>query len=172
MSPERDIKAVVSGSFSKFKPEIDRKIEELEDHGVTVLAPDKGWVYIPKPYLLKLDDKFRPLPSETEMSPKQIEDEYLHVLSKSDFVYLVNPHGYVGNTASMEIGVAIALGIPVYSQEEVDADLDPSPLWQELAQTIETLSIEEIKAQIHTFGEPSSFPVPPQDNQTPPEPGP
>ena len=43
---EVEISAVVSGSF-KFKDQIDKTIDELTELDVNVLAPDKGWLYIP-----------------------------------------------------------------------------------------------------------------------------
>jgi len=65
MNPERKLKCIVSGSFRKFKQEIDTAIDELTDYGVTVLAPNKGWLYIPPQRLYSSDYKeFRPLPAE------------------------------------------------------------------------------------------------------------
>lgn len=145
MASTERIRCVVAGSFFKFKPEIDRAIDELAGHGVIVLAPEKGWLYVPPQRILFPDERqFRPLPSERGMNVRQIEDEFLRSLSQSDFVYVVNPGGYVGNTVSMEIGVAIALGIPVYAQEPLSIDLDKDPVWAERVSQIQSLAIGEI----------------------------
>lgn len=149
MNPERKLKCVVSGSFRKFKQEIDTAIDEFTDYGVIVLAPDKGWLYIPPHKLYTLDDiNFRPLPTEVDMSVRQIEDNFLDALSKSDFVYVVNPNGYVGNTVSMEIGFAIGLGKPVYSQEPITPNLDIDPMWRERISNVKDCTIQEAIKEI------------------------
>ncbi len=148
MTPkENDLKCVVSGSFFKFKPEIDRAIDNFTELGVTVLAPDKGWLYIPPQKIFSASAQarqFRPLPSERGMSVGQIEHEFLTSLSNSDFVYVVNLNGYVGEVVAMEIGVAMALGVPIYSQEPISPILDADPTWKERVSQIPTLSIEEV----------------------------
>ena len=141
---------MVSGSFAKFKPEIDRAIDQLTDLGVMVLAPDKGWLYKPPTRLYFPEDKqFRPLPSEVGMSVRQIEDSFLLALSRSDFVYVVNPGGHVGETVSMEMGFALALGIPVYLQEPVDLSLDLDPVWQETMKSLEVIPIEKLVGEVN-----------------------
>lgn len=144
MGVERDIRCVVSGSFSKFKPEIDLTIDELTDIGVTVLAPDKGWLHKAPTRLYSLGDKqFRPLPTEKGMSPREVEDSFLEALSNSDFVYVVNPGGYVGDVVSLEMGFAIGLGIPIYSQEPISPALDIDPMWKERISNIRVCSAQE-----------------------------
>lgn len=144
MKPERKLQCVVSGSF-KFKPEIDRAIDEFSELGVKVLAPDKGWLQKPSRLLHSLAEKgFRPLPSERKMTSVQVEDAFLRALSQSDFVYVVNPEGYVGSMVSLEIGFAMGLGIPIYSQEQISPTLDLDMSWRDRAIQIQSLSIFEV----------------------------
>lgn len=144
MEDEKRLNCVISGSFFKFKPEIDLMIDHFTDLGVTVLAPDKGWLYIPPARLHRLEDRqFRPLPKERGMSIREIEDSFLEALSRSDFVYVVNPEGYVGDTVCFEMGFAMASGIPIYSQEQIPETLDPDPLWKLRIEAIEVLTPEE-----------------------------
>ncbi len=141
---ERELKACVSGSFFKFKPEIDLAIEELSDLGVTVLAPDKGWLYIPPQKIMRPKDyEFRHLPTEKGMSIKEVEDDFLSSVAKSDFLYVVNPNGYIGETVSMEIGYAIALGVPVFLQQEVSQFLDLDERWDEILPKLKVCTIQE-----------------------------
>lgn len=122
MSNENELSNVISGSFSKFKPEIDLAIDEFTGLGVTVLAPDKGWLYKPPLRQFEKEDLvnfFRPLPSEIGMRIKEIEDAFLASLRKSDFVYVLNPEGFIGNMVSFEIGYALASKIPIYSQRQI-----------------------------------------------------
>lgn len=46
---------------------------------------------------------------------KEIESAHLQAIRKSDFLYVVNPGGYIGPSATMEIGYALALSVPIYS---------------------------------------------------------
>ena len=151
MGKDKDLQASVSGSFLKYKPEIDLAIEELTDFGITVLAPEKGWLYIPPQRIYsKIDYQFRPLPSERNMSIKQIEDEFLSSVKKSDFLYVVNPDGYIGNSVAMEIGFAVAKGKPVFLQKEISELIMPGdePAWQEIKPKLRVATIQEAVAQI------------------------
>lgn len=117
------ITAVVSGSF-KFKPEIDATITTLEETGIQVLEPTKGWLILPS---LELTERLRygqvrPLPTEENLSTKEIEERFLKALGKASFMYLMNPGGYVGLSASLEIGFALAGEKPIYALESLDYD--------------------------------------------------
>lgn len=144
MLHEREISCTVSGSFKKFKPEIDRTIDEFRDHGVNVLAPAKGWLYIPpvRQYSKK-DLKFRPLPSERHMTIRQIEDEFLRCIVRSTFLYVVNPEGYIGISVAFEMGVAFSSGIPIYSRDPVPEDIDSTPISLAIISSIKVLPPEE-----------------------------
>ncbi|HYM65103.1 MAG TPA: hypothetical protein VES68_01290 [Candidatus Sulfotelmatobacter sp.] len=122
MLQEDELFITIPGSFDKFKPEIDLTIDEFRDLGVTVLAPDKGWLYKSPLKVFTKDDMvnfFRPLPSEIGMRIKEIEDSFLESIRKSDLVYIVNPEGFIGETVSFEIGFALGRGIPIYSQKSI-----------------------------------------------------
>lgn len=121
MAHEAELSVVIPGSFSKFKPEIDLTIDEFKDLGVTVLAPGKGWLYKPplKRFTKADVETFRPLASEQGMTIKEIEDSFLESIRESDFVYIVNPQGFIGDTVSFEIGYAMGSGIPLYSQKRI-----------------------------------------------------
>lgn len=50
-------------------------------------------------------------------SPAEIEKRHLEAMRTADFVWLHVADGYVGRSASMEVGFAHALGIPVFAAE-------------------------------------------------------
>ena len=50
--------------------------------------------------------------------PKKLEQLHLDLIRKSGFLYVVDPGGYVGNSAVMEIGYALASKKPIYALEE------------------------------------------------------
>lgn len=142
---ERDLNCVISGSIRKFKPEIDLAIDEFTDLGVMVLAPEKGWLFKPPTRLLTLEDReFRPLPSEVNMSVRQIEDSFLHALRRSDFVYIINPGGYVGTSVTLEMGYAMGMGVPIYSKYPIDPNLDLDLSWRERIKEVKVMSPEDV----------------------------
>lgn len=119
---DEKLTCVISGSF-KFKPEIDELYEELEDNGIKVLAPDKGWLYTSSHRAKILyPDGFRSLPSERGMSPAEVEYEFLRHLGNASLLYLFNEEGYIGNMAAFELGHAFSLNKPVYARQSIQAE--------------------------------------------------
>jgi hypothetical protein len=142
MTREKPLLATVSGSFSKFKPEIDSAIDELTALGVRVLSPAKGWS--PSTKILTLESlQFRPLPTELGLSIRQIQDQHLHAIAGSDFLYIVNPNGYLGNSVCMEIGFALSKAIPIFTQFPPALDPELSLGWRNLLQQMPILSISQ-----------------------------
>ena len=122
---KEEAKCCISGSFNKGKDIIDRDIDTFNDLNVMVLAPSKGWLFLPRDsHIDRYDKGFRPLASERGLNVKQIEDNFLECIKKSDFLYIEAVGGYVGNSGFFEIGFAIANEIPVYSSESIILDSD------------------------------------------------
>lgn len=96
----------ISGSFRKYLTEVSERIRESEREGILVLSPrstrvvgeDHGFVF------------FEGEPTD----PYEVELGHLEAISKSDFLWVVNPDGYIGTSASMEIGCATANSVPVF----------------------------------------------------------
>lgn len=104
-----EIYATVSGSFNRFLPQIQETVIELSNLGITVLSPR-----ISRP--VSQIGGFVMLEKDKGM-PGEIERNHLKAISKSDFLYIVNPEGYVGRSVALEIGLALSKGIPIYSAE-------------------------------------------------------
>lgn len=113
---ERWLRTAIAGSF-KFKPEIDRLHAEFGDHQVEVLEPSIGWLWVPT--MPAGEPGFRPLPDEVGMGLRQIEDRFRKAIEISDFLYLHNAEGYVGGSASFELGCAYAAGKPIFAKEPI-----------------------------------------------------
>ncbi|HBP51189.1 MAG: MazG nucleotide pyrophosphohydrolase [Candidatus Shapirobacteria bacterium GW2011_GWE1_38_10] len=143
MIEQAKILCTILGSF-KFKKEIDLVREELEDNKVTVLAPEKGSIYIPpsRRHIL-IPSSFRPLPSEKNKPIKQVENNFLRNIGISNFTYLVDIDGYVGPVVSMEMGFTIAREIPLYAKEKININLDPNPEWKERVEKIPVMTPAE-----------------------------
>lgn len=105
-------RVTVSASFNRFLREMQYAIEELSDEGAEVLSPRR-----PTPYR-ELNNGFLLLGGDKEysnLSVKSVQDRHLACIAWSDFLWVICPDGYIGNSAAMEIGAAIAAGIPIYS---------------------------------------------------------
>lgn len=63
------------------------------------------------------DAEFVRLQDEVELTEAEIEQRHLAAIVKADFVWLHAPGGYVGASASLELGHASALGVPVLVTE-------------------------------------------------------
>jgi len=107
----------ISGSF-QFKPEIDRAIEAFRDYGVMVLEPTTGWLWTP--VLQVVSSPFRPLPAERGLELREVEDRFLAAIDRADFLYVLNPGGYIGLSTAFEIGYAMESDKPIYMQETPD----------------------------------------------------
>lgn len=106
-----NIKVTISGSFRKHLDLIIKVIAEFEKFGIDILSPKYK---LPK----NPGDEFILFEGEKTNDPKQLEEIHLNAIRNSDFLYVVDPGGYIGNSATMEIGYAIALNIPIYAMEE------------------------------------------------------
>lgn len=97
-------KCVLHGSFRKHFREIKRIHKLFAEAGIEVLAPDVSRITGEK-------DKFVLLENDKSDDPRVIELLYLHHLKRlgqNGFSYFVNPAGYIGRSASYELGIAQA----------------------------------------------------------------
>jgi hypothetical protein len=102
-------KITVSGSFTKHLAEIQRAVSEFEAAGAQVLSPAR-------PTVVDSVEGFVFVASDLNRSPRLVQDRHLAAIGQSNFLWLVCPDGYVGQSASLEIGYAVARGIPVWTQ--------------------------------------------------------
>lgn len=99
------LRVTISGSYRKHLSHIMSVREELCAAGATVLRPSSTEV-------LDAEQGFVRLVGDPD-SPSGIQAAQLAAIRQSDLVYLVNPGGYCGSSAMLEIGYACGLGIPV-----------------------------------------------------------
>jgi len=101
------IRAVVSGSFHRHMSNVANAVEELCERGVMVLSPSD-------PRIVDEIGEFLFVASDRHRSIRMVQDRHLASICTAHFLWLVSPDGYVGQSASLEIGFAVAKGIPVY----------------------------------------------------------
>jgi hypothetical protein len=119
--------ATVSGSFHRHMEAISAAVHELVALSVSVLSPadprivleDQGFLLVssdldPNTRQTK-DGEFLYVASDIIRSVRLVQDRHLECIRMADFLWLVCPDGYIGQSASMEIGYAAASGVPVYS---------------------------------------------------------
>ncbi len=95
-------RCVIHGSFSKYFAEIRRAAEIFTAAGIEVLAPQQN-------ELAAQQDGFALFENEIGQDPRFIELLYLNnlkYLGENGFSYFVNPGGYLGKSASYELGIA------------------------------------------------------------------
>ena len=99
----------ICGSYNKHLKEIREAMSECKRFGIEVLIPK----YAQRKYSR---NRFVYLRGERG-SPRQLQEKNFEAITRSSFVLVVNPDGYVGPSTAMEIGFSIAKGIPVFCTE-------------------------------------------------------
>jgi hypothetical protein len=128
--------ATVSGSFHRFMAEIERAVHTLARLQVKVVSPED-------PRVVDSAGEFLFVASDRVRSIRMVQDRHLEAIAASDFLWLVCPDGYVGQSASMELGFAVANGVPVFATA-LPADLTLRHYVQKV------LNIESVLARIRT----------------------
>src|SRR5882724_1081064 len=100
--------ATVSGSFHRHMDAIARAVHELSALSVRVLSPAD-------PRVVAAHGEFLFVASDRVRSVRLVQDRHLDSIRAADFLWLVCPDGYVGQSASMEVGFAAAAGVPIFS---------------------------------------------------------
>lgn len=100
--------AAVSGSFHRHMEAISSAVRELAEHSVRVLSPAD-------PSIVAHQGEFLFVASDRVRSVRLVQDRHLDCIRAADFLWLICPDGYVGQSASMEIGYAAGAGIPIFA---------------------------------------------------------
>ena len=107
-----EYQVVLSGSYRKDFENLKATYEALRDLGCIVLSPSNVTP-------VRETDGFVYMKGEETQAPEAIEARHLDAIQKANFVWLHAPDGYVGPTASLEIGFARAIGVPVFAKEGI-----------------------------------------------------
>jgi ADP-ribose pyrophosphatase YjhB (NUDIX family) len=106
-------RCVIHGSFRRHFELIQETVQTFQQTGIEVLAPALKQV-------IGADEGFVLLEGEEGRDPRLIELEYLQHLKRigpSGFSFFVNPEGYIGRSASYELGIAQAINVPCFFRE-------------------------------------------------------
>lgn len=103
--------SLIIGSFRKHYDDMTKVIRLFHKKGIKVVSPKEAEIINP-------DDEFVVFDYDPKhLTEKELEDLVLEKMHKCHFVYLVNPGGYIGLSASFEVGYCVAHGIDVYALE-------------------------------------------------------
>ncbi len=137
---------IVHGSFSKHFLEIKAACNKFEEAGIEVLAPKNGGLVGGK-------NGFGLFKEELDLDPRHVELLYLHNLKRlgeNGFSYFVNPGGYIGISASYELGIAQLTNIRCF----FDHKPSDHPVY------IPRKSVWSVEALIDYIKENNSLPLP------------
>jgi hypothetical protein len=102
------LNATVSGSFHRHMDAITSAVHELATLSVRVLSPAD-------PRIVAFQGEFLFVASDPIRSVRLVQDRHLESIRAANLLWLVCPDGYVGQSASMEIGYAVREGVPIFS---------------------------------------------------------
>jgi hypothetical protein len=112
---DRALSATVCGSFRRAMGAVADAVYRYTDAGVRVLSPAD-------PRVVDQFGDFLFVASDRARAIKLVESRHLAAIEASDFVWLVTPEGYIGQSGAMEVGFAVAVGTPIFCSE-VPVDL-------------------------------------------------
>lgn len=102
------MKSVCICGSRRFKKEIREFEEKLENKGVLVFSP-----------ILNTNRNIDKLsPDLKRYAFLGLTLHHFEYIRKADCVFIYNKDGYMGNSVTMELGVAEALGKPIFALEE------------------------------------------------------
>lgn len=110
MATGSQLRVVVSGSFHRHMGLITSAVHELVALSVRVLSPAD-------PRVVAAQGEFLFVASDRVRSVRLVQDRHLDCIRAADFLWLVCPDGYVGQSASMEIGYAAGARVPIFATQ-------------------------------------------------------
>lgn len=98
----------------RFKPEIREFSKRLRKLGIVVYEP----------YLHSGQDEWEKLSSDYQkFIALGLSHDHFYKIKMADVVFVYNKDGYSGNSTTLEIGCAVALGKPIYALSGDDKEL-------------------------------------------------
>jgi len=102
-------KVTISGSYRKHFDRIVEAKKAFEQLGAVVLRPETDVVSSSDEELVRLEGDPEDL--------RAVQEAQLSAIAECDLLYVVNPGGYLGPSATLEVGYAHRAGIPVVTAE-------------------------------------------------------
>ncbi len=124
------MKSVVICGSRRFKPEIREFAKKLKDLGVVVYEP----------YLHSGQDEWNNLSDDYKnFTALGLTHDHFYKIKMADVVFIYNKNGYSGNSTTLEIGCAAAMGKPIYALSADNDEVCRNVLFREIIQSPEQL---------------------------------
>lgn len=120
------MKSVVICGSRSFKPEIREFAKQLKELGVVVYEP----------YLHSGQGEWEQLSSDYQrFIALGLTHDHFYKIKMADAVFVYNKDGYSGNSTTLELGCAVALGKPIYALCPDPQELCRQVLFREIITT-------------------------------------
>ncbi|MFA6314847.1 MAG: hypothetical protein WC648_00540 [Candidatus Paceibacterota bacterium] len=126
------MKSVTICSSNKFAKEALAFAEELKKLGVTVLAPHY--------YAYNYGDVDKVEGHNKKFIAMGLTHDHFNKIKKGDVIFIFNKDGYSGNSVTLELGYATALGKIIYALSDKDPETCRDILFTGYADTPEKLA--------------------------------
>ena len=124
------MRSVVICGSRRFKPEIREFAKKLKEKGVLVYEP----------YLHEESDEGNQLSQEYKnFVALGLTHNHFYKIRMAEVVFVYNKDGYIGNSTTLEIGFAVALGKPIYALSDADEEICRKVLFSKVVKTPEEL---------------------------------
>ena len=124
------MRSVVICGSRRFKPEIREFAKKLKEKGVLVYEP----------YLHEESDEGSQLSQEyKDFVALGLTHNHFYKIRMAEVVFVYNKDGYIGNSTTLEIGFAVALGKPIYALSDADEEICRKVLFSKAVKTPEEL---------------------------------
>lgn len=124
------MRSVVLCGSHRFKPEMKEFGEKLKELGVVVFEP----------YLHSTQEDWNNLSDDYKrFVALGLTYDHFQKIKQADIVFIFNKDGYSGNSVTLEIGCAVALGKTIYALSSEDPELCRHVLFREIIKTPEEL---------------------------------
>lgn len=111
------MKSLVLSCSKRFKDEANTFVKPLEDKGIIVF----------KPPLYEWDEELLNLKPEHQIVVASgLTHNHFQRIREAEVMFVYNKNGYIGNSVTLEMGFAAALGRPIYALAH-----DPNELCRE-----------------------------------------
>lgn len=117
------MKTVVMCGSRRFKPEIREFAKRLKKFGVVVYEP---YLHSGQDEWEKLSDDYK------KFVALGLTHDHFYKIQMADVVFVYNKDGYAGNSTTLEIGYAVALGKPIYALSGDNKELCRHVLFREI----------------------------------------
>ena len=120
------MKTVCICGSRRFKPQVRKFARELEKAGVTVYIP---YHHSGQDEWEDLSDAYK------KFVALGLTHDHFYKIKMADVIFIYNKGGYSGNSTTLEIGYAVALGKPIYALSDKDEELCRRVLIRGVAKT-------------------------------------